>query len=371
MQRLPIESSTPTTVRMGGRDFLAFSGCNYLGLSHDPRVRAAAVRAIEHFGLSTGASRETTGNVLEHEALEHDLAAFTGFAAALLTPEGFTANIALAQGLAAAGVRTAIIDEKSHHSVAQAAHAAGIAVAPYRHLNESHAADVLRGTSRAPDARDCVIWTDGVFAADGAIAPIPGLLNSNCRVVIDDCHGFCTLGTGGRGTWSHFGLDPSRVLVTTTLAKGLGCYGGVVLGPRDVVAGVRANAGVYRGTSPLPPPLACAAREAVRIIGGSDELVSALRRNSALMQAALAGAGIELSASAVPIFTFTLETPEMMERVHRALLDVGILAPLIEYPGGPASKYFRLAVTARHTREDIERLGVMMSQALKDGRRNT
>jgi 8-amino-7-oxononanoate synthase len=378
MSRLPIESSTPTTVVMGGREFLAFSGCNYLGLSHDPRVLAAVTRGLQRFGISTGASRETTGNVVEHEALERDLAAFTGFESGILTPEGFTANIALAQGLAAIGVRCAVIDEKSHRSVSQAAIAAGLELRTYAHLDAADAARVARAAARSPDASDVVLWTDGVFAAAGAVAPVPGLIaalpGKASRLIVDDSHGFCTLGASGSGCIEHFGVASHRprLLLTTTLAKGLGCYGGVVLGPADVIAAVRDNAGVYRGTSPLAPPLACAAREALRVLREEPALVTSLHANTAALRARLAAAGIEGAPTPAPIFAFTLtgdrhdrhDQPDMPE-IHRALLDRGILAPLIAYPGGPGATYFRVSINARHTPHDIERLGAALAETTR------
>lgn len=356
MGRISVESFTPTHARIGGRDILTFGGCGYLGLSHHPRVRAALIESLDDLGLSTSASRETTGNTLTHEALEQELAAYLRTDAAILTPEGYTANLALAQALARR-YRVAIVDERSHRSVGHAVAAAGLEVHTYEHLSAGQAAALA---ARHAD-RGVVIYTDGVFAADGSVAPADRLLAAlperNSLLVIDDCHGFCVLGENGRGTASQFGVADPRLCITTTLAKGLGCYGGTIAGPAELIRDIQTHAGVYRGTTPVPPPIAAAALAALRVVNQDPSLVQSLRANIAQMRAVLGAAGLRFPEPPVPIFTFMLDTTERMEAIHHALFERGILAPLIEYPGGPAARYFRLSVTAAHTPEQIDRLG--------------
>ncbi|MDX2148013.1 MAG: pyridoxal phosphate-dependent aminotransferase family protein [Planctomycetota bacterium] len=400
MARLPIHAAAATHVMIDGQELLAFAGCNYLGLAQHAKVREAVVRGMEDFGLSTSASRETTGNTSEHESLETELAAFVGgvhddadpratpatATRAILTPEGYTANLAMAQGLAALGVRTAIIDEKSHTSVGHAAASAGMRVETCAHLS---ALDARRRIERALASgaapESLAIMTDGVFAADGAIAPVAalaGALPKGATLVVDDCHGFCVLGPHGRGTCAAAGLPApgtrdlaTELVITTTLGKGLGCYGGSVIGSSRVFDAVRRSASVYRGTTPVPPPIARAARTAISMIRRDDSLVASLRANTSRLRDRIRSVlrsddahDSPVSPSA-PIFTFMLPTHDapdaaLMERVHRRLLARGILAPLIEYPGGPGSRYFRLTLSALHTPTHIDRLADELHQAL-------
>jgi len=363
MARIPVESSTPTTVVVGGRELLAFGGCNYLGLAHHPDVLAALTAGLARYGISTTASRETTGNTTSHESLEAELAAFTGQEAAILSAEGYTANFMCLQGLAGR-VGIALIDRQAHRSLRNAATSAGMQVFEYEHLEPSSAAWLCRQYGDSGVA----ILTDSVFAADGAVAPLPALLDAlpphRSALVVDDCHGFSVLGPGGRGGPSHFGLDDPRVCVTTTLAKGLGCYGGVVMGRRAFIDGVREHASVYRGSTPVPPAMAEACRAAVAILRREPERVEALRRNIAAMRRALGGLGLPLPPEGIPIFTFTLDPPGRMQAAHDTLLEAGILAPLIEYPGGPSPRYFRVVVNAMHSAADIERLAAELAPAV-------
>lgn len=389
MARLNVESTTATTITVDGRELLAFGGCNYLGLAHHPAVLGAVREGLGRFGISTTASRETTGNTVVHDKLEQELAAFLGQEAAILLAEGYTANIAVAQALCRRhGV--ALIDARAHKSLRSAATAAGMQVFEYEHLNADSAAWLIRQYGD----QGVAIFTDGVFAADGAVAPVAELLavlpKQRSTLVVDDCHGFCVLGGRGEGTVAQAGVTDPRVCITTTLAKGMGCYGGAVIGRRALVDSVREHADVYRRSTPVPTPLAMAARAALGVLQRETELISFLRRNTLAMRQILTAVGVgfeaphvhetrsaaaaeggvatmttapALAQDRVPIFTFTLESTEKMEKVHAALLDEGIYAPYIEYPGGPTERFFRLTACARHTPEHIHSLGEALRRA--------
>jgi 8-amino-7-oxononanoate synthase len=391
MARLNVDSCTATHMTVDGRELLAFGGCNYLGLAHHPAVLGALREGLMRYGISTTASRETTGNTTVHEALERELAAFMGQEAAILTAEGYTANIAVAQALCHRhGV--ALIDARAHKSLRSAATSAGMQVFEYEHLNPDSAAWLVRQYGD----QGVVLFTDGVFAADGAVAPVADLLGVLPRqrgvLVVDDCHGVCVLGELGRGTVSEAGVNDPRLCITTTLAKGMGCYGGAVIGRRALIDQVREQADVYRRSTPVPTPLACAVRAALSVIQREPELVTFLRRNTAMMRQILTDLNVQLSdvnvqggsrhmamseggvatvpaamtaAEKVPIFTFTLESAAKMEQVHKRLLEAGIYAPYIEYPGGPTERFFRVTVTAKHTPEHIERFATELASALE------
>lgn len=401
MGRLPIEAASSTTVHMDGREILAFGGCNYLGLAHHPKVIDAVRAGWERFGLTTTASRETTGNTLLHEALETELASFAGHEHAILSAEGYTANFMCCQALASlsgglsgggaagasgniGGIGVAIIDAQCHRSIRNAASAAGMQVVDFEHLNPDSAAWLA---SRYADQGVCIM-TDSVFAADGAVAPLPGLLDALPRylpshramLLVDDCHGFCVLGRDGRGATDHHGLvettpqgarthDP-RIVVTTTLAKGLGCYGGVVMGKAGFVRQVREKAWVYRSSTPVPPPIAEAARAAIALLRSDVALVRNLRRNCTLVREGLSRMGLPVPEAGVPIFTFAMATVDQMRVVYERMLAAGVLTPLIDYPGGPTQLYFRIVVNACHSVEQIERLLSTLREAmgLVDGR---
>lgn len=357
----PVQAATTATIELDGRTVVSFGGCNYLGLAQHPGVLAAAADAAGRFGLSTSASRETTGNTRVHAELERRVTAFCGHPAGLLVPDGYTANIAAFQALARLGFREAVVDERSHASLRDAAAAAGVRVRTHAHLD---AADAGRALNACEEP--AVLATDSVFSADGAIAPVAGLLDAlrpGDLLLLDDCHGLGVLGRDGRGTPDHLGLTSERLIVTVTLAKGLGCAGGLLMGRPEVVETARRHATAYICTTPCSPALAGAACAALEILTREPDRLERLRRNTATLRAGLADRfGVD-PLHPVPIVAFTAGSPEDMRALHRAALDEGCLAPLVSYPGGPAPAYFRLSVTSEHTDDQIGRLTRLLRDA--------
>lgn len=355
------------------RRVVNFAGCNYLGLAHEPLVHAAAIAGMNTYGLTTTASRETTGNTNAHTCLETELAAFLGQPAAILTTEGYTANLALCEGLGHTH-KVALIDERSHRSVTHSAEAAGLKVLRYRHRDAAHAAELAADAARTVGADSVCILTDGVFTADGAVAPLPALLDAlpgrGSLLIVDDCHGFCVLGSHGRGTPSHLGLSDPRLVVTTTLAKGLGCYGGVIAGQRSLIDHIQRSARIYRGTTPCPPPMIEAARKAVQILLERPELPQTLLKSAHHLRSRLSALGIALNDAPTPILAFVLESQARMDAMSESLLEQGLFAPVIEYPGGPADRYFRITLTAQHTRAQIDALADQFALLLSPGKRD-
>lgn len=341
---------------------LSFGGCDYLGLAHHPAVVAAAREAMSLYGISTTASRVTTGNTVAHNRLEDDVARLLNQPAAVVVPEGYTANLALAQALSRR-VRVALIDERAHRSLPDAAVAGGLRIVRYSHGDAADAARRLAELGREPAA----ILTDGVFTADGAVAPVRELLHTlrthEDLLVVDDCHGVGVLGEG-RGTCKYLGVSDPRLVLTTTLAKGIGCYGGAVAGQVAMVDEVRRHATAFICTTPVPPAIASAASAAIRVLEHDRLRHVALMENARRLRQAVRSVGVQVGEQPTPIVAFVTKDEAAMERLHAALLDEGILAPLIRYPGGPAERYFRLTVTAEHTGEQIERLREAMGRLI-------
>jgi 8-amino-7-oxononanoate synthase len=342
--------------------YLTFGGCNYLGLAHHPKVIAAAQAALTTFGLSTSASRQTTGNAQPHSDLESTLATFTGFEDALLVPDGYTANLAALQGLAAIGINHAVIDARAHASLKDAANLAQMTIHTYDHLNAAQAHQIL-ATLDAP----AVVLTDAVFTTDGDLAPLQELLENigHHILLIDDCHGFTVLGDQGRGTANHFNLTHQNLMMTTTLVKGLGSAGGVVLGSPNLVAASRDHSTAYICTTPASPALAAAAKIALDLLQTQPCIHAQLLDNINSTRAMLRSHGIQTHNHPTPIFAFTLGDESEMLRIVQALLNEHIILPLMQYPNGPAPTYFRLSINASHTKAHIDQLDQALTNALK------
>lgn len=367
MPNIPTDSCDATTITRGAQTLLSFGGCNYLGLAHHPRVIEAVQQAAAVYGLSSSASRETTGNARPHADLESRLTQFCGHTNGLLVPDGYTANLATLQGLEHMGIRHALIDQRAHTSLRDAAVLGGMQLTPYTHLDPGHAAHLINEL-----AAPCAILTDSVFTTDGVLAPAHQLLAAlrpNDWLLLDDCHGFGVLGEQGRGTPNALGLVSDRLIVTTTLAKGLGCAGGIVMGPSVPVESARSHSIAYRCTTPASPALVAGGVEALSILQSDAAIHARLADNIEHMRSTLTSLGIETHQHPSAIFAFVTGSLAEMQQTERSLLDHGVLLPLMSYPNGPAPTYFRLAINASHTSAQIDRFGHIMRDTLK--RHNT
>jgi len=347
-----VTKATSTSAQIDGQHLVTFGGCNYLGLAHHPRLLHAASLAAQRFGLTTSASRTTTGNTDLHHELERRLASWFSREAALLAPEGMLANVAACQTAASLGVRHALMDDRAHQSLRVAAVAAGLEVATFPHggLPETSA---LAQTGSA-----CVLLTDGVFTATGEIADLPSLARAlptpDSILLVDDCHGFPVL-ADGHGSVAHAGLTDPRVWITTSLAKGLGAGGGVFLAPRSVIDHARARASAFICTTPPSPALAGAAVEALSVLDTEPERVARLASNAGRVAAGLGKLGLDPGSPLTPIFAFDLGDADLT-RFADHLRDSGFGVPVMSYPGGHTDRYVRLTVNAEHTTEQINGL---------------
>jgi 8-amino-7-oxononanoate synthase len=367
MTRLSIERRTARTASVRGVEHVFFGGCGYLGLGHHAAVLRAFRSGLEQYGLNTGASIETTGGTQAHEDLEQELARFLGFEAVLLAPSGYSANLMLAQGLAArapGGERAwVLLEERAHTSLADALHAVRIGVLRYAHLDPRSAFE----QAGEAENRELALCTDAVFPSERAIAPVPDLLTAlgmgTGTLWLDDCHGIGVLGPHGRGALEHYGLSDPRIALVGTLSKALGCQGGFVAGREDLIETLRRESAAYAGSSPLLPATAVAASVALRVLEEEPERLVRLRANEARVRGCLAALGLPLGRLEFPVFAFGSDRVEGRERFEQALAEHGLYVPWIHY-ADQRSGYYRIALCAEHTERDIELLCAALRKEL-------
>ena len=362
-RELPALSATgATSVQVDGVDLLSFHGCGYLGLAHDPRVRAAAAESIERFGLSGLASRNTSGNLELHERLEQRLAEFLGTEAALVLADGYLADIAAAQALARDAERgglerapVALHDDDVHPSILDALASSGFRAFGYGAGDMSHALALLDlHKDGAP-----LVATDGAFAMHGRLAPAAELLRhlpTNAHLLIDDSHGVGVLGRSGRGVIELFGLDDPRIVLTGSLAKALGSGGGFVAGSADTVEAVRRRTSSFASTTALSPPLAAAALTSLDLIDAEPERLERLRANIGQLHRSARRVGLRSTGTFLPVLRIPTESEDAARRLSSALHVEGIFAPAIRYHGASEQGLVRCAVTSEHTAAELRRL---------------
>jgi 8-amino-7-oxononanoate synthase len=331
-------------VMHGGRRLLSFSCNDYLNLTHDPRVKAAAIAAIDTHGTGAGASRLVTGNCPLFGELETRLAAFKHAEAACLFGSGYLANAGIIPVFAGEG-DLLVVDELAHSCLWAGARLSQAEIRIFRHNDAAHAAEIL--SAERTRFRHALVVTETVFSMDGDRAPLEDLLriarNHDAWTLTDDAHG---LGIAGAATAARADLQMG------TLSKALASYGGYVCAQTDVIDLIKTRARTLIYSTGLPPASAAAALAALDIVAADPALAErplvrarAFTRSLDLPDAQSAVVPIVLGDAAS-----ALEAQALLER--EGFLVVAIRPPTV--PDGTAR--LRLAFTAHHPLPEIARL---------------
>lgn len=348
----PLQQINRTQVLFEGRHWIYFGGCDYFRLSSDPRVHQAARAALSKFGLNVAASRLTTGNHKLYGQLESALVRFFDVESATLVSTGYATNLVAAQALAGT-VSAAFLDARAHPSLTDAAKFLGCPVRTFAHRDP---ADLRKKVARQKSR--VIVLTDGLFAHDGACAPLPEylqLLPPASRILLDDAHGAGVLGRLGRGTPEHYGLSDARLIQTLTLSKAFGAYGGAILADDTLRAKLRAS-GIFAGSTPLPLPLAAAALRSLNLLRQNPQWRRRLSEKAARFRDTLTRHGVGTVSSPGPIIPIIPSSPQRAKKLERALRRHRIFPPFIRYPGGPPGGYFRFAISSQHSGTEMQAL---------------
>jgi len=364
--RRPVELETACgpRVRVDGREVVCFCSNDYLSLAADPVLKAAAVAAIERWGVGAGASRLVSGTMTPHRRLERRLAEFKGVEAAVVTSTGWQANHVAIQALAGAG-DLVFCDKLNHASILTAAFACGARARTYPHGNVARLEALLR--RHRGDGRRCLIVTDSVFSMDGDLAPLSALADlrdrHDCLLMVDEAHATGVLGEGGRGAAELLGVE-GRVDVTVgTLSKALGCLGGFVAGRGELIDTI-VNAGrAYIYTTALPPALCAAALAALDVVRAEPARRVKVLGLAERLRERLAVAGFGTSASRSQIVPVHLGEAARAVEVSRRLLEAGFLVPAIRPPTVPkGASRLRISLCAGHQEAEVDRLAGRLAE---------
>lgn len=351
-------TTAPTgRVTLDGREVVLLGSNNYLGISTDPRVIAAAVAATEMFGTGASGSRLLSGNSDLYTALESSLAALKRTEAALVFSSGYAANTGAIPVLAAEG-DLLLSDALNHASIIDGCRLSRATKRVYRHGDMDHLRALLADSA---GFRRRLIVTDGVFSMDGDIAPLPDICELaagyDAGVLVDDAHGLGVLGKEGGGTVSHFGLAGAGVIQMGTLSKAVGGLGGYIAGSRVLVELLMNRARSFIFTTGLPPATLAAATAALAVIREAPELRARLFSHATRLKAALTGLGYTLLPSETQIVPVVFGSPQRAAAVAEALFTEGVYAPAVRPPAVPAgTSRLRLTLMATHTDADVQKV---------------
>ncbi len=355
-----LESPAGGRVTMNGKPVVNLSSNNYLGLANHPKVKQAALEAIEKWGVGAGAVRWIGGTMAVHEELEQKLAAFKHTEAVLVFTSGFTAN----SGCIPAVVTdkdVIISDELNHASIIDGVR---LSAAKYKksegyvypHKDMEALEGILKNTQSFGKR---MIITDGVFSMDGDIAPLPDIVKLaeqyDAFVMVDDAHASGVLGKNGAGSTSHFDLYGRVDIQLGTLSKALGVVGGYIAGSALLKDWLINRGRPYLFSTAHPPMVAAALIAALDIMQTDPEPMRRLWDNTRWWKAALQAEGFDTMGSETPITPVYVGEEGKSQAMERALWDEGVYALSILYPTVARGKArIRTMPSAAHTQEDLE-----------------
>lgn len=350
-----LEGPMEGRVIINGRSMLNFCANNYLGLANHPRLKEAAKRAIDQYGIGPGAVRTIAGTMTLHDQLEQRLAAFKHAEAVVTLQSGFTANLATIPALVGPG-DVIFSDRLNHASIIDGCRLSRATIVAYEH---NDIADLRRKIAETTEYQRRLIVSDGVFSMDGDIAPLPELVavadEHNILLMVDDAHGEGVLGRGGRGIVDHFGLHGRVDVEVGTMSKAFGVVGGIVAGKQIIIDWIKQRGRPFLFSSAMTIPDAAACLEAVDLLESSDDLVQRLWQNSDLMKREMQALGFDIGSSTTPIIPLMLGEAALAKEFSRQLFENGVFAMAIAFPTVPKGKArIRVMNTAAHSAADLE-----------------
>ena len=356
-RELPVNSGPcDNRIILNGKEVVNLSSNNYLGLSNHPRVKQAAIDAVNKYGAGAGAVRTIVGNYDLIGQLEDLLAEFKHEEAVMCFQSGLNCNIGTIQAIVEKG-DLIISDELNHASIIDGVRLSRADKAIFRHADTEHLEEILK--EKRNQYRNVLIITDGVFSMDGDLAPLPRMVELaeqyNAMTYVDDAHGSGVLGKSGRGTVDHFGLHGRVDFIIGTLSKAIGVVGGYVASKQETKTWLSHRARPLLFSTALPPAATGATIESVKMLMESEEFSNRLWDNARYFKEKLGKLGFDTGHSETPITPVMIGNEGKTMEFSKALLDAGVYVSGIVFPTVPKGKgRLRVMISAGHTKEDLD-----------------
>jgi glycine C-acetyltransferase len=352
-----ISSPQGDRIQVGDRTVVNFCANNYLGLSSDPRIVAAARAALEERGYGLSSVRFICGTQDRHKQLEAELSKFLGMEDTILYGSCFDANGGLFETLLD-GEDAVISDELNHASIIDGIRLCKAERHRYKHDDLD---DLERTLEETRGARLRLIVTDGAFSMDGTIARLDQICDLAERyqamVMVDDSHATGFLGMTGRGTHEHRGCMARVDIITSTLGKALGgASGGFTSARKEIVDLLRNRSRPYLFSNTLAPPIVAGSLAALALLSESTALRDRLEASTRRFRQGMTAAGFDIRPGEHPIVPIMLGEARLAVDMADALLAEGIYVIGFSYPVVPKGKArIRVQISAAHTDEEIDR----------------
>ena len=351
---IPLSENEGTEVLYHDHRLIMCGSNNYLGLTTHPKVREAAIKAVERFGTSCTGSRFLNGTLEMHEQLELELAEWVGKEAALVFSTGMQTNLGTVSALVGRG-DFVILDKDDHASIVDGARLSFGDIQRYRHNDMAHLERVLMSLS--PESGKLII-VDGLFSMEGDLAPIPELVEIakryGARLMVDDAHGMGVLGQGHGTSW-HFGKTKEVDLIMSTFSKSFASLGGFIAGDEPVVHYIKHHARSLIFSASIPPANAAAALAALHVMRDEPEWSQKVLANATKMREGFKSLGFNIGTSVTPVVPIIIGDNDLTFMTWKLLFDSGVFVnPVIAPATAPGRQLLRTSYMATHTDAQLD-----------------
>lgn len=342
---------------INGKKVINLSSNNYLGFATHPRLKKAAIAAIEEYGAGAGAVRPIIGNLKIHDELEALLAEFKKEEAVIVYQSGFNCNAGTIQAVVEDG-DLILSDELNHASIIDGARLSKAKKATYKHSDMEDLERVLK--EKRDQFNRVLIITDGVFSMDGDIAKLPEIValaeKYNCMTYVDDAHSSGVLGKSGRGTVDHFHLHGKVDFIIGTLSKAIGVIGGYVAGKKVTIDWLKNRGRPFLFSTGNTPADTGAVIEAIKMLMESEEYTDKLWENARYFKEKMSTLGFNTGNSETPITPIIIGEEAKAIEFSKKLYENGVFVSPIVFPTVPkGTGRVRCMVTAGHTKQQLDK----------------
>ena len=350
-----IESEQDTEVIISGKKVLMFGSNSYLGLTNHPRIKEAAIAAIQKYGSGCAGSRFLNGTLDIHIELEDKLAKYVGKEGALVYSTGFQVNIGVISAVTGRDDYI-ILDELDHASIIEGRRLSFSNALKYKHNDMASLEKALK--TCAPDKIKLII-VDGIFSMEGDIVKLPEIVELarkyDASIMVDDAHSLGVIGVNGSGTSSHFGLTDEVDLIMGTFSKSLASIGGFIASDKDTINFIKHNSRSLIFSASITPASTAAASTALDIIIEEPERVEKLWKNTIYALDNFKLMGFDVGHTETPIIPLYVRDNLKTFKITKTLLDDGVFVnPVVSPAVSSDASLIRFSLMATHTIEQID-----------------
>lgn len=373
-----LTSQAGPVVEMEGRETIMLGSNNYLGLTGDDRVKAAAREALDTYGTGVTGSRLLNGTTPIHVELEEELAAWMNTEAAVVFSTGYQSNLGCLQAILGPD-DTVIVDSGDHASILDGCKLSGAKLRPFRHNQTDKLEKMLQRA--AQDGGGVLVVVDGVYSMEGDLPDLPRVVeltkHYGARILVDEAHGVGVLGERGAGATELYGLEDEVDLRMGTFSKSLASCGGFIAGKAEVIDFLRITSRSFIFSASGVPAAVGAALAAVKICRTEGPaLYRKLLENAEYLRHGLEDLGLTVvqpgrmpdgSVATTPVVPVVVGEDWKAILVWKALYDAGVYTNVAIHPAVPhGAALLRTSLMATHEKEHLDRALEITATVIKE-----